>query len=99
MINTTSLVPLKLGWLHVQWRFSCRNYSQPQRNGSVGRGSDVSFHIKKKERDFPGDPVAETLLPMQGTGFDRCSRNWIPHATAKSSHAALKILRPTTKAR
>ena len=63
-------------------------------------GEEVMSHsTSRRKRDFPGDPVAETLLPVQGTGFDRCSRNWVPHATAKSSHAALKILRPTTKAR
>jgi len=24
----------------------------------------------KKERDFPGGPVAESMLPMQGAGID-----------------------------
>ena len=42
-------------------------------------------------RDFPGSPVAKTLLfQCREPGFDPCSGNYIPHAVTKSSHATTK---------
>ena len=41
-------------------------------------------------RDFPGGPVAKTLCSRgRGPGFNPWSGNQIPHAAAKSSHAAI----------
>ena len=39
---------------------------------------------------FPAGPVAKTVLPMQGPGFDPWAGNWIPHASTKSLHAIAK---------
>ena len=36
--------------------------------------------------DFPGGPMAETVLPMQGPGFSFRSGNWIPCATTEIWH-------------
>ena len=41
------------------------------------------WNIDKKDRDFPGGPVAKTLLPMQGPELDPRSANYIPHVAAK----------------
>ena len=58
--------------------------------------------IYAKHRVFPGGPVGKTLhFQYRGPRFDLWSGNWIPHATTKSLHAAMKItcvlqLRPGT---
>ena len=47
--------------------------------------------LRSGNRDFPGSPVAKTLrFQCKGPRFDPWLGNWIPHATAKSLHAATK---------
>ena len=40
--------------------------------------------------DFPGGPVAKTLLPMQGAWVWSLVREQLPYATTKSLHATTK---------
>ena len=43
-----------------------------------------------KNRDFPGGPVAKTLLPVQKPWVLSLVRDLDPHAATKSSRAATK---------
>ena len=53
------------------------NLGSEDLKGASLRGSytPLNLHIKLRLRDFPGDPVAKTALPMQGARFTAWSGN------------------------
>ena len=59
------------------------------------------WHLALTENDdegLPGGPVGKTLCSQgRGPRIHPWSGNWIPHATAKSLHATVKISKAATK--
>ena len=61
------------------------------KKGKAGKKQQSGKSKGRKKTDFPGGPVAKTPYSQcRGPGFNPWSGNWIPHASTKSSHAAVK---------